>query len=118
MTINDILFMLGAETRKFIKMVSFSASIRMSPIGLILMLITTTSVVFYFRDMIKQSRPMKRLSHFGNILKSQGYNAIGFHVHEDISLKQLLVASIKVAQLGGIEVKKVRESGKLEVINF
>eukprot|EP00794_Sanderia_malayensis_P004579 gene4581-5181_t len=94
-------------------MVSFSANIRMSPIGLFLIFVTSTSMIFYFHDMIGNSKPIKKLSSLAKLLRSQGYNVVGFHVDE-ISMKQLLVASIEVAERGGFEVKKVRQSNELK----
>lgn len=98
-------------------MVSFSASIRMNPLGIILAAIAFTSMVFYFRDMIKESGPVKKLADLTKHLKAQGYNIVGLQ-NDDISLKELLVASIEAAKRGGVKVKQIRESNNLKVIIF
>ena len=89
----------------------------MNPLGLLLAIIALTSTIFYFRDMIRQSKPMKRLSDFTNHLKSQGYHIVGLQSKE-VSLKELLVASIEVANRGGIKVKQIRESNDLKVFSI
>eukprot|EP00795_Rhopilema_esculentum_P007475 gene7475-13249_t len=85
----------------------------MNPLGLLLALICVTSTIFYFRNMIRESRPIKRLSSLASRLKSQGYNVVGLQSN-DISMKELLVAAIEVAKRGGIKVKQVRESNNLQ----
>ncbi len=57
---------------------------------------------------------MKKFAHLSNVLKAQGHNLVGFYSPE-ISLKELLVASIEVAKRGGVQVKNVRESNNLKV---
>ena len=86
----------------------------MNPLGILLVLIALSSTIFYFRDMIQESGPVKRLSKH---LKSRGYYIVGLQSN-DISLKELLVAAIEVASRGGARVKQVRESNNLQVCFF
>ena len=95
-------------------MVSFSANIRMNPLGILLVLIALTSTIFYFRDLIRESGPIKRLSNFTKHLKSKGYYIVGLHTN-DISLKELLIAAIEAAKRGGNKVRQVSNSKNLKV---
>ena len=84
-------------------MVSAAANIKVSPVGLVLLLIVGVSFLLYFKDIFMNSAGL------GQQLQDKSLT---------VSLKQLLIAAIEATERGGKRVKEIRDSNDVKVSNI